>query len=146
MTSLPLVLTDPARRPQAVEALASVVESEVRDRSGISGVALKTAFKAVTAIKSDIVFKAVDYMLPDFADALDPFWAARGGQPFGAYLSGRGAEAADALLNVTDKRANKPEHATIAKIYNSLRPKAQGMVEAALPRLGAAVESLAHPS
>ena len=144
MHSLPVVLTDPARRPQAVQALAGVVEGEVQARSGMSGVALKTAFRAVTAVKSDIVLKAVDYMLPDFADALDPFWVARGEQGFGTYLSSRGPEAATALLGVTDKRAAKPKHAAVAKIYNSLRPKAQGMVEAALPRLGEAVESLAR--
>lgn len=143
MTSLPALLTDPVRRPRAVEALAGVVQDEVQSRTGISGIALKTAYKAVTAIKSDIVFKAVDYMLPDFAQALDPFWTARSGQPFGTYLTSRSAEAAEALLGVTDQRAANPDHAALAKIYNGIRPKAQGMVASALPRLGAAVESIA---
>ncbi len=75
--------------------------------------------------------------------ALDPFWTARSGQPFGTYLTSRSAEAAEALLGVTDQRAANPDHAALAKIYNGIRPKAQGMVASALPRLGAAVESVA---
>lgn len=142
-TDLSRILTDPARRPLAVEALAGVVEAEVQSRSGVVGMALKTAYKAVTSMKPDLVFRAVDYMLPDFADQLDPYWASRDGQGFGQYLSTRGDEVADALLVVTDKRAAKPDHAAIAKIYNGLRPRAKGLVEQALPRLGTTIESLA---
>jgi len=137
------ILTDPARRPRCVEALAQVVDAEVQARSGVGGIALKTAYKAVTSIKPDLVLRAVDYMLPDVADQLDPFWAAREGQDFGAYLSSRGGEVADALLGVTDQRAAKPDHSAIAKIYNGLRPRARGLVEQALPRLGTTIESLA---
>jgi len=137
------ILTDPARRPQAVATLSKLAESEVQSRSGISGIALKAGFKAVTSIKSDLVPRAIDKMLPEFAIELQPFWDARGGQPFGDYLAANSSQAADALLSVTDIRANNPEHAAIAKIYGGLRGKAKGMVEQALPSLGASIQSLA---
>ncbi len=144
MTTLPEILTDPARRPQAVETLAGVVKAEVASKSGLSGIALKTAYKAVSTISPDLVLRAVDYMLPDFAEQLDPFWSARAGQPFGSYLSSRGDEAAEALLVVTDRRAAKPDHAAIAKIYNGVRSRAKSHVAESLPRLGTAIESLAR--
>ncbi len=143
MTSLSDILTAPERRPAAVGALAGVVSDEVAARSGLSGVALKAAHKAVTAISPDLVPRAIDRMLPDFATALDPFWQQRSGAAFGAYLSSRGTEVSDALLAVTDVRAANPDHARLARIYNGIRPKAAALVEAALPRLGTALESQA---
>ncbi len=138
------ILTDPARRPAAVDALAAAVEAEVQSRSGLSAVALKAGYKAVTSVKPDLVRKAVNRMLPDFADKLEPFWASRGTTPFGEHLAANGAAASDALLQVTDERANKPDHAAVAKVYNGLRPKARGLVEQGLPRIGATIESLAR--
>lgn len=143
-SSLPVILTDPARRPQAVAALASAVEAEVQGRSGISALPIKAGYKALTSLKPGMITNAIDKMLPDFAERLDPFWASRGAQPFGAHLAGQSGPAAEALLSVTDARANKPDHAAAAKIYNGLRPKAKDLVEAALPRVGEAIESVAR--
>lgn len=142
-STLSTILTDPARRPQAVAALSAAVEAEVQGRSGISSLPIKAGYKAVTAIKPQIVTRAIDRMLPDFAQRLDPFWASRDGQPFGAHLASQGDQAAEALLTVTDERAQKPDHAAAAKVYNGLRPKAKELVEAALPRVGEAIESVA---
>ena len=58
------------------------------------------------------------------------------------YLASRGEEAAAALLAVTDAKARSTSNAVAAKAYQSLRGKAQEHVQAALPRLGAAVEAL----
>jgi len=142
VSSLPEILTDPALRPQAVEALAGVVEAEVQGSSGIGGVALKAAYRAVTRISPNLVLRAVDYMLPDVAEQLEPFWAARQGHSFGTYLTGRSDEAADALLSVTDRRAAKPDHAALATIYRGVRGRAKTQVAQALPRLGDTIEFL----
>ncbi|MFN8075941.1 MAG: hypothetical protein U0Q15_11045 [Kineosporiaceae bacterium] len=141
-TTLSTILADPARRTQAVAALTAAVEAEVQGRSGLSSLPIKAGYKAVTAVKPTIVATAIDRMLPDFASSLDPFWATRGAQPFGAHLAAQGDSAAEALLSVTDSRAVKPDHAGAAKIYNGLRPKAKELVEAALPRVGDAFESV----
>lgn len=141
-TSLADTLIDPAVRPQAVSALAGVVEAEVKSRSGFSGVAIKAGYKTVTAMKPAIVKRAINRMLPDFAAQLDPFWASRDGRPFGDHLAENSAEVAEALLAVTDKRAADADHAALAKVYKSVRHMAKGMVEQALPRVGAAIESV----
>lgn len=142
-TLLTETLLDPARRDQAVDTLVGVIDAEVAGKKGIGGTVLKTAYSAVKKINDGIVRRAVNGMLPDAARALQPYWDARGAQPFGTYLAANGDAAADALLAVSDTRAANPKHAAIAKIYNGVRPKAKQHVVEALPRLGSAVETLA---
>lgn len=143
LATLNEILLDPARRPQAVDALSAVVNDEVKAKSGISGAAIKTAFGAATKVDSSIVHKAIDKMLPDFAAKLEPYWAAKGDQPFGTHLAGQSDAVANSLLEVTDQRAADPDNAALSKAYGMLRGKAKDNVVAALPRLGAAIEGLA---
>ena len=140
MTTLSETLLTPERRPQTVDALVGVVEAEVASKSGISGAAIKTAYKAARKIDDRIVRRAIAGMLPDFLDRLAPFWAARGDQPFGSQLAAQSDAAAEALLSVTDARAANPKHAALAKVYGMMRGKAKEHVVAALPRLGSALE------
>ena len=50
----------------------------------------------------------------------------------------------EALLGVTDRRAEKSNRQAITSVYSKLRPKAQENVIEALPRLGAVVEKHAQ--
>lgn len=136
-------MVDPAKRPQTVAALVDVVDAEVNSKSGLSGTALKGAYKAAQKIDSTIVSRAIDKMLPDFIYRLDRYWDAKGDQPFGQYLASQGEDVANTLLEVTDQRAANPNNAAVAKVYNMVRGKAKENVVAALPRLGTALEGLA---
>ena len=137
-------LLDPARRPATVDALVAVVESEVKSKGGLSGTALRTAVSAAQAIDKTIVRRAVARMLPEFLAQLDPFWESKGEASFGPRLVAEGDRAAEALLEVTDRRAANPKHAAIAKVYGMIRSKAKGHVVAALPAVGTALESVAR--
>lgn len=143
MTTLSDALLDPARRPAAVTALVAVVDAEVAAKSGFGGAAVKTAYAGVKRIGGGFVDRAVDRLLPRFATALEPFWQSREGRPFGAHLASQSDAASDALLAVTDDMAARTSNATAKKAYGALRGKAKGNVEAALPRLGTAIENLA---
>ncbi len=143
MTGLTELLLAPERREQVVSALEETVIAQVNSTSGLSGVALRTALAAVRKLSPDLVRRAVAGMLPDIASQLEPFWAARGGQSFAAYLPTRSDEAADALLAVADERATRPSHAAVARIYGTVRPKAKAQVTGALPALGATIDELA---
>lgn len=145
MTSLSTALLDPARRPAAVETLVGVVDAEVAAKSGIGGRVIKTGYAAITRISDGFVAKAVNRLLPGFAEALDPFWQERGGQPFADALVARQDEASEALLAVTDSQVAGTSNGVVKKVYNSLRGKAKENVVAALPRVGAAIEGLAQP-
>lgn len=136
-------LLDPTRRPQVVQAIATVVDQEVAAKSGLGGMALKGAYASAKKVKEGIVPKATDAMLPDLAAALEPYWNARGEQDFGSYLAGRSGEVADSLLAVADTKAASPDNAALAKIYKPIRGKAKGYVEEALPQLAAAIAPFA---
>lgn len=135
-------------RPKVVTELVGVVREEVADKKGVSGAALKAGYKTATKMMPDLVRKAVRRLLPDAAVALDPFWdkfVAEGGSDFGAYLAGHGAEVSAALLAITDARAEATSKDALKKVYRALRGKADVHVQAALPRLGAALQKHATP-
>jgi hypothetical protein len=140
------ILLNPAKRADVVADLNELVGQEVSEKSGVSGAAVKLGYSTVTKLKPGIVPAAVDKMLPDFADALEPFYKefqAQGGD-FGAFLASRGEAAAEALLSVTDARAAKTSSDAIKKAYEKLRPNARKNVEEALPRLGAVIQKYAQ--
>lgn len=129
--------TVPAVRAD-VEAL---VDSEVSDKRGASGLALKTGYAALRRVGPTIVPRAVERLLPAFVEKLEPFWQEHAGNgSFAGYLSGRDGEVADALLGVTDERVAGTSNGAVKKVYASLRPSAHKHVIEALPRLGALVE------
>lgn len=139
-TTVSDALLEPTRRPAAVAALTGVIDAEVAGKSGFGGAAVKAGYAAAKRLGGDFVSSATDRLLPQFASALDPFWATKGDQPFGAHLASQPEAAADALLAVTDAKAANTSHGAAAKVYGSLRGKAKEHVVAALPRLGTAVE------
>ncbi|MDC5697369.1 hypothetical protein OO014_08885 [Intrasporangium calvum] len=141
-TAVSDALLDETRRPAAVSALTQVIDAEVADKSGIGGAAVKAGYAAAKKLGGDFVPSATDRLLPQFAAALDPLWASKGDTPFAAHLQARSDEAADALLSVTDAKAEATSHTAAKKVYSAMRGKAKEQVVAALPRLGAAVEQL----
>jgi hypothetical protein len=135
-------LLDETRRPTAVTALTEVIDAEVADKSGFGGAAVKAGYAAARKLGGDFVPSATDRLLPQFAAALDPLWATKGDMAFATHLQARSDEAADALLAVTDAKADATSHTAARKVYGAMRGKAKEQVVAALPRLGAAVERL----
>lgn len=137
------ILLEPSRRPVVVSDLQELVGQEVSSKGGVSGAVIKTGYAAVSKLKPGAVPNAVDRMLDQFADALQPFYSdyrAGGGGDFGSYLSGRPSDAANALLGVTDARAESTSSDAMKKAYSKLRPHGQKNVEEALPRLGALID------
>ncbi|GAA4402167.1 hypothetical protein GCM10023147_42440 [Tsukamurella soli] len=142
-TPLTTSLLDPERSKAVVADFASVVDAEVKDKSGLSGTTIKAAYAMVKKASPSVVESALTKLLPDFAAALDPFWAEfAAGEPgdFGQFLSARGDKVGDALLAVTDQRAESTNQAVLRKAYQGIRGKAKDNVVAALPRVGAAVQ------
>lgn len=137
------ILLNPATRPTVVTDLQALVGQEVSDKSGVSGAAVKLGYATVTKLRPGVVPAAVNKMLPQFAGALEPFYSdykARAGTDFGAYLASRPDEASEALLSVTDDRAEYSSSDALKKAYAKLRPNARRNVEEALPRLGILID------
>lgn len=135
------LLSDPSKRGPILTDCERLIQDEVDRKSGLSGMAIKGAYKIVCAIKPGIIREAMDHLLDAFVDALEPLFAehlAGGGAPegFADYLRGHTGVGADALLGITDARAARAQQKTMKKAYEKLRPQAKKHVEEALPRAG----------
>lgn len=143
MPTLKEILCSPDNRPKVVKDAARLVESEVDSKGGLSGLAVKTAFKAVKTIKPGLIEEVVDHLLDRFVDQMEPFyadWISSGKQlAFDAFLNAKKPQVANALLTVTDERARQVHNATLKKSYQALRPQGEKHVEAAIPNLGRVV-------
>jgi hypothetical protein len=133
------ILLAPDRQPSVVDDCHTLIQQEVSDKSGISGTAVKLAYKAVNAFMPGHVRHMVETLLPDMVANLEPYWAdfsASGGSSLGDYLSKRGDEVSQALLQVTDARARNSDRPTVVKAYNSVRDNGGKHIQIALPRVG----------
>ncbi len=142
MTSLKQLLGSGDKRSAVIDDACGVLDQEVADKGGLGGVAIKGAYKLVRGIKPGFVREVVDNLLDDFLDALDPIYqeALEKKQQPGSYLEKAPGRVAEALLGITDKRAEHASSGAIKKTYRKLRPTAHKHVEAAAPRLGQLLE------
>ncbi len=147
MPTLPDMLGGPPKRQQVIDDACRVLDEEVSDKGGLSGLAIKGAYGIVKGIKPGFIREVVDALLDDFLKALDPLYqeaVQRGTRP-SAHLAANAGRAADALLAITDVRAQRSERAIVKSTYDKLRPSAKKQVEAAAPRLGALLDRHTAP-
>ena len=137
------VLNDEAKRASITEDVCRLVDDEVGKQRGIRGVAVKAGYKLIQGVKPGFVRKVVQALLPEFAAALEPIreQAVTQGQPVGSYFSAHTQEVAEALLAVTDGRAQSSEHRSVKGAYAKLRGSARSNVESAVPGLGKIIET-----
>jgi hypothetical protein len=136
------VLKDDAQRASIIEDVVRLIDGEVAKQRGISGVAVKAGYKLVQGVKPGFVRNVVQALLPEFAAALEPIRAkaVSQGQSVSGYFAAHTQEIAEALLAVTDGRAQRSEHGSVKGAYSKLRGSARKNVEAAVPGLGAIIE------
>jgi hypothetical protein len=138
-TTLREVLLAPETSPKVIDDCLTLIDQEVSEKSGVSGTAIKLAYKTATTFASGYMRHTVESMLPDMVDALEPFWAdfsTSGGADFGDYLAKRGSEVSQALLACSDAHAANSERPVILKAYQAVRSNAGKNIEAALPQVG----------
>ncbi len=130
------------RRSALVDDAVKVLDQEVADKGGLTGIAIKGAYKLIQGIRPGFVRHTVDNLLDDFLAALEPVYleASEEKRPAGAYLLEQRDRVADALLSVTDKKAERAQSAPLKSAYSKLRPMAKKQVDAAAPRLATLVD------
>ena len=134
------IVTTSEKRPALVDGCVELVENEVSGK----GLIIRGAFKAVKKIKPGFVKGAVDGLLNDWLDKMEPFyqdWKGKSEGKFSEHLNSESGDVADALLTVTDERAKTSKHKTAAKMYGKLRPSALKNVDSAIPGLSALIET-----
>jgi hypothetical protein len=140
------ILLTPDTQPSVVADCLMLIEQEVAGKSGISGAAVKLAYRTARTFAKGYLQSTVESLLPDLVTQLEPFWAdfsASGAAGFGDYLAKRGDEVSEALLSVTDARAKLSERPVIIRAYGTVRGGAAKHIVAALPNVGALVEKYA---
>ena len=140
------ILLAPDTQPHVVDDCQKLIEQEISAKSGVSGTAVKVAYKTAHSFAPGYLRSKVEQLVPEMVIQLEPFWAdfiASGSSGFGDYLVKRGDEVSEALLSVTDAHAAHGIRPTIVKAYRAVRGSAAKHITAALPNLGALVQNYA---
>jgi hypothetical protein len=145
MSTLKEQLGTGEKRQQVIDDAIKVLDAEVADKGGLTGLAVKGGYKVVQGVRPGFERDVVTGLLDDFLDAMDPLYqeAKEKGRPAGAHLLDNKGRMAEALLAVTDRKAQRAE-GVLKKAYEKLRPLAKGQVEAAAPRLSQLLEKHAE--
>lgn len=138
MSKLADVLLTPEHRSAVISDCKSVIDQEVGDKRGLTGLAVKAAFKAVKAINPTIIGSVIDVLLDDFVVQLEPIYQtylASGAESLEQYCVSHADDIANALLVITDRRAERSKIRTLVKAYGKLRPQGHKHVKEAVPRI-----------
>ena len=142
MSTLGEALTSDSRKSVVVDDCLALIDAEVSDKGGLTGLAIKAGYKTIQGVKPGFVRQVVTDLLPEFASALDPLYQEAKGSGRGVrdYLTANATRTADALLTITDDRAKRTKSGMVKGTYEKLRGSAKKNVEAAVPRLAAMLE------
>lgn len=134
--------TEPVRA-RMIDDCVMLIEEQVKNKGGLSGIAIRTAYSTIKAIKKGFINEVVDGMLDEWLERLQPHydtWASGpkgpGTTKFSDFLVARSDEVAESLLAVTDRRAESTKHKTAKKAYLKMRGSAKSNVVEAIPDLG----------
>jgi hypothetical protein len=142
------MLLCPGTYARVVADCEVLVDREVADMSGVTGAALRLAYKTVRTFDAGHIPAMIESILPSVAEALQPYWADFAAQyptggDFGEYLAKNEDDVAEALLAITDSRRRASSRVTIVKAYNTVRGSAIKHVKAALPATGTMIQKYA---
>jgi len=131
-------------RPRVVADCERLLDAQVAAKRGVSGFAIRSGFKVVKRMDGGrFVTKAINDLLPEFTEAMEPFHADyrdSESASFASFIRGKESALALALLAVTDGKARHAKNAVLKSVYNKLRPAAQRNIEAAVPELAALID------
>src|SRR5262249_62144723 len=103
------ILLGPDTQPKVIADCYELIQQEISEKSGMSGTAVKLAYKTVNAFMPGHIRNMVGKLLPDLVEQLEPFWAdfsSSGGAEFGDSLpkpGGGGAQAPPSPTAARDK-------------------------------------------
>src|SRR6202042_2032435 len=138
MATLQEMLLAPDTRSRVVADCEELVTNQVAELSGVTGAAVKLAYNTVRRFDSNHIHGMIETILPNVADALQPYWAQFSAQftpssgDFGGFLAARDDEVSEALLAITDRRRDNSSRPAIVKAYNTIRGRAIKQVQAAV--------------
>jgi len=138
------ILSDSTVKDNVIADCLQLMNEQVAAKKGLGGMALKTAYRVIKGIGPDYLSSAINTLLPQVCDTLDPIWAdgVKSDDP-ADYLSQNRSEVADQLLSITDARIEKSSNKAVKGAYNQLRKSIKGDVEEAVPGLAKIIATYA---
>ena len=142
MASLIDIAKDPTKRRAIVDDAARMLDAEVGDKRGFSGKAVKLAFRAVKGVSPGMIPMSIDALLDEFCLAIQPIWeeCQASGQAARPFFQSRAQQVSDALLSITDSRAEKSTQRVLKSTYSKLRGQAVKHISESMPRLADLIE------
>ena len=145
MKNLQEMVKNPEMYQSVLRDSARVLDEEVGKKSGISGLAIKAAYKLLKSLKQGKALqKVLEVLMPEFINKLDPhfqrYQAEGKGKSWSQFISPLYDALADDFLAVTDAKAAASDSAKVRKTYEKLRPKARKEVVASMPALAKMME------
>ncbi len=142
MASLSELIEDPSKRNQIIDDCVKLVDEEVGDKGGLSGIVIKTVLGAVKGAKPGFVRGVVSSLLPEFVAALNPLFmeAQAAGKTASSHFAANPSRVSGALLGITDAKVRDADSAVVKTGYEKLRGTAPKHIESAIPRLGALLD------
>lgn len=135
-----MLAKNPDMRPHVVTDCVTLIDQQIKSKKGLTGMAVKTAYGLVKALKPSMIEKSVGSLLNAFTEQLQVYYHRYQEEGFNGsleqYLSARASDVAESLLQITDRRASLSSNKTAVKAYNKLRPKGKEHVEIAVPEIG----------
>jgi hypothetical protein len=136
-------LLEAGKRPEVVSDCVVLIDHEVAAKKGVSGMVIKTGYKAFKALRPAIVKDAVEHLLDDFVTVLDKHYDASkeaGAASFESFAAPKDHTIANDLLGVTDAIIARSDKTALKKIYNGLRKVAEKNVAQAVPAVARLVD------
>ena len=136
MTALSELLEQDNTRQQIISDCVSLVETEIRRKSGLTGVAIKTAFTLVNKVDPRFVQLAISSLIDEFINAMNPLYTSykeAGSHDLKSYWIQEKTTLANSLLSVADIRMSRAKNKVLKKAYSKLRPSGLKHVEESVP-------------
>lgn len=145
MKTLKMIVSEPGVHQAVLKDSQRVLDDEVSKKSGLSGFAIKGAYKLAKSVQGGKALeKVIEILMPDFIDKFEPYFekyqkeGATGA--FASYLAPHFDTLADQMLSITDGRVKEIESSMARNTYAKLRPKAKKEVVASLPGLARMID------
>jgi hypothetical protein len=134
-------------RLKLMEDCCSLIDKQALSGRGIKGATIRAGYAAVRKVKPGIVGYSIGKFMPEFLEALQPFYARslEGCAPeavpgaFRDILVNEKRDVAECLLKVTDGRIGQAR-APVQLAYSALHKEAVNQIEAAVPELAELLE------
>lgn len=138
MSSLVTALQNDANKDTIVDDCLALIDTEVKGK----GLLIKGGYKTVKGFKPGFVRNVVRDLLPQFAAALELIHqeAQSAGTDTKAHFVANRERAADALLAITDSKAERSTNKVVKSAYKRLRGSAKKNVADAIPALAELID------